>query len=186
MWRDVFGTWYGVTFDELESSIGRCGDGLWLASMWDVAADPAQPHALSPDGLPHPLGDQVLSAAWKVAWHGLATNEFNMYGRPAEFRTSYVPEDPSWVAAQAVGFGAASGEVVPREPPSREELLAYLRFNRRLVDVSLALAREEGGGESTLGPWRGSTSLLLSMFHGNACHLVSHVAEFVMFVNQHR
>ncbi|MEA3055277.1 MAG: hypothetical protein QOD30_709 [Actinomycetota bacterium] len=186
MWREVFGVWYEVTFGGLEASITRCTDELWLTSMWDVSSDPAQPRALAPDGSPHPLGNNVLSAVWKVAWHGLAANEFNMYGRQAGFRTSYIPEDPSWVAAQAVGFGAPAGEVVPREPPSREEVVAYLQYNRRLVDMFLAIAREDEGGESTLGQWRGATSLLLSMFHGNACHLVSHATEVGMFVNQHR
>jgi len=182
VFRDVFEVWYRVTFDAIEQSITECDDDLWLRSMWSVARDPATPHALAPDGSDHPLGDEVLSAVWKVAWHGLAANEFNLFGRQPDLRTSFVPDDPTWVAAQAIGVWYPGGEVVPAEPPSREELLAYLAYNRRLVDVSLAIAREEGEGESTLGPWRGPTSTLLSMFHGNACHLVSHSTELASFL----
>lgn len=182
MFRDVFELWYRVTFDNIEQTIEGCSDDVWLMSMWSVADDPAKPHAVAPDGSDHPLGDEVLSAVWKMVWHGLGANEFNLYGRPPGFRSSFAPDDPTWTSTEALGSGHPHGEVVPVEPATREEMLAYLAYNRRLVDVSLAMAQEVGGGESTLGPWRGPTSTLLTMFHGNACHLVSHSTEVGTFL----
>jgi hypothetical protein len=188
MWRDVFGVWYSVTFEELEDAIRRCPDDLWLASMWSVADDPDHGRAVVADGSPHPLGDEALSAVWKVAWHGLGANEFNLNGRAEGFRTTFKSPSPAWTAADAVGVVSATGrgQVLPTVVPTRDEALAYLEHNRRLANTYLDLAREVGEGQSTLGPWRGPTSVLLSMFHGNACHLVSHSTEVTMFVNQHR
>jgi hypothetical protein len=151
--------------------------------MWEVAKDPARPRALASDGTPHPLGDEVLSAAWKVAWHALVANEFNLAGRPAGFR---LRGEFAHLDAQLPPGVAVEGEVVPLDPPSRDDLLAYLRYSRDLVRARLDAAREVGDGQSTLGPWSGPTSTLLLMFHGNACHLVSHMAEVAMFVHQHR
>ena len=188
MWHDVFDVWYSVTFDELRDAIRRCSDDVWTMSMWSVADDPHHSPAVLADGSPHPLGDEALSAVWKVAWHGLGANEFNLNGRPDGFRTGFKPALPSWVAADAVGVVAPSGrgQVLPASPPTRDEILGYLEHNRRLTKRYLDLASEVGDGQSTLGPWKGPTSLLLSMFHGNACHLVSHSTEVCMFVNQHR
>lgn len=189
MWRDVFGVWYSATFESLEDAIRRCPDDLWGTSMWSVEDDPHPwGRAVLADGSPHPLGDDALSAVWKVAWHGLAANEINLNGRPADFRTSFKPSQPLWTAADVVGVASATGtgQVLPSVAPSRDEILAYLEHNRRLVNTYIDLAREVGDGQSKLGPWTGPTSVLLSMFHGNACHLVSHSTEVGMFVNQHR
>ena len=183
MWHEVFDVWYQVTFDELSDHIRGCSDELWLASMWDVAKDPARPQALGPDGQPHPLGNDVLSAVWKIAWHGLLANEFNLNGRRTDFRTTFRPAS-SWDFPE--GIGGDGKEVLPLHPPSREELLAYLEHNRQLANRRLDTAREVGAGQATLGNWSGPTSILLSMFHGNACHLVSHATEVGMFVHQHR
>ena len=187
MWEDVFSVWYWAGFDTLETAIKECPDDLWVESMWDVAKDPAKPQALGLDGRPHPLGNQALSAVWKVAWHALAACEVILNGRPKDFRTAFRPTDESWVAAEITGKAwPGKGEVLPLTPPSRDELLAYLEHNRITAYAYLAAARETGEGEAELGPWQGPTPTLLSMFHGNACHLVSHAAEVSMFVVQHR
>ena len=183
MWHEVFDVWYEATFDALEDTIRTCPHDLWSRSMWEVAKDPAQPRALASDGNLHPLGDEVLSAVWKVAWHGLVANEFNLAGRPAGFR---LPSRFAHLDARLPSGMAGEGEVVPTDPPARDDLLAYLTHNRDLVRARLDAAREVGDGTSTLGPWTGPTSTLLSMFHGNACHLVSHSAEVGMFVHQLR
>ena len=130
----------------------------------------------------------MLSAFWKLAWHGLGRNELHLSGRPpGRFRTRFVPADPSWHAAEAVGvIDPGGGEVVPAEPASREELLAYVEHNRQFLDRCLDRAQEVGDGQSTLGAFRGPTSVLLFMFHANACHLVSHGTELAVFLNQRR
>lgn len=183
MWHDVFGSSYEIFFDEFETTIRSCSEDLWLASMWDVAKDPARPRAFASDGTPHPLGNEVLSATWRVAWHALVANEFNLAGRPAGFRLAGPFAHLDAPLADGV---SVEGEVVPRDPPAREDLLAYLGHNRDLVRIRLDAAREVGDGQATLGPWSGPTSTLLSMFHGNACHLIGHSMEVGMFVNQHR
>ena len=65
------------------------------------------------------------------------------------------------------------------------QLISYLGVPMFLVDPRGDLLYYNEA-HPTLGPWRGPTSVLLSMFHGNACHLVSHSTEVGMFVNQHR
>lgn len=192
MWHEVFDVWYETTFESLDEHIRSCPEELWLAGMWEIAKDPAKPRALGPDGAPHPLGNEVLSAVWKVVWHGLAANDSNLNGRRPDFQTRFRPASPAgWsghvVTAEALDPSLQEGgEVVPIDPPSREELLAYLDHNRALVKRRLDAACEVGEGQSTIGNWTGPTAVLLSMFHGNACHLVSHTTEVGMFVHQHR
>lgn len=186
MFREVFGEWYFATLDALDAAIVECSDEVWHMSMWDVAKDPEKPRALTPDGAPHPLGDGVLSSVWRVTLHALAANESNLNGRPANWRTTFT--GASWLlpADHDPGPSTKGGQRVPVDPPSRQELRAYLDHNRRLVDTWLDAAREIGDGQSTLGAWSGPTATLLNMFHGNACHLVAHRNEVGMFVQQQR
>jgi hypothetical protein len=186
VYQEVFGDWYDVLFDELDDHIRRCSDHVWLSSLWPVAHDPHHHRALGPDGQPHALGIEVLSAVWKCAWHGLVVNQFNLVGRPADFR---LPDEFAHLYAGpdvAKTASARPGEVLPAAPPSRDDVLAYLAYNRSFVKRRLAAARDVGDGESTLGPWRGSTSELLTLFHGNALHFSGHASEVRIAVWQHR
>lgn len=188
MFREVFDDWYFATFDALDAAIAECPDEVWHLSMWEVAKDPEQPRALTPDGAPHPLGNEVLSAVWKVTLHALVANEDNLNGRQPNWRTTF--PSASWLSPTRTDHdkGAITdvGQVVPVAAPSRDELRAYLEHNRRFVDALLDAAREVGDGQSTLGSWTGPTATLLRRFHGNACHLVAHRNEVGMFVQQHR
>ncbi len=188
LFRELFDVWYFETLDALDAAIAECSDEVWRLSMWDVAKDPEQPRALTPDGAPHPLGNGVLSAVWRVTLHALAANESNLNWRPPNWRTTF--SSASWLSPTRtdhdMGGIANVGQRVPVDAPSRDELRAYLEHNRRLVDSLLDAAREIGDGQSTLGSWTGPTATLLRMFHGNACHLVAHRNEVGMFVQQQR
>lgn len=186
-WSEVFGLWYDVAFAEIGHALRNCPEDLWQANLWDVTSDPTHPPTpLDPDGNDHPLGAAVLSAFWKVAFHALASTEWNMAGRAATLQLS-----PPFSAIQqpfsesGMDNGTAK-ETLPATPPSRDDLLAYLGHVQELVVARLAAVRELDDGLRELGPWRGTTTTLLQHFHGTACHLVAHETELNMFVNQNR
>lgn len=186
-WSEVFGLWYDIAFVEMERAVRSCPDALYEADLWDVTADPASPPMpVGPDGNEHPSGLRVLSAFWKVAFHGLAANEWNLSGRPSGYQlASPFSAIRAGVSALDPRTGTAR-EMLPVPPPSKDDLLAYLEHNKTLVHARLDAARDLGDGTSTLGPWSGPTDTLLGMFHGNICHLVSHETELQMFLRQHR
>lgn len=186
-WSAVFGLWYDVAFAELERALRTCPVELWQASLWDVSNDPSHPPGpLDPDGNDHPMGIDVLSAFWKVAFHCLVANEWNLSGRAPGFQLSAPFANIRRPFSESGLNNGTAREMLPARPPSKDHLLAYLEHGRQLVKARLSAARDLGDGTSTLGPWSGPTDTLLGMFHGNACHLVAHETELQVFLNQHR
>ena len=158
LWRQI-----GAAIDMLDNALVACPAALWTGRIWDAPPSPDFP--------------SQFAEFWYVAFHTLKWLDLYLAGVPEE---EFVPSAP---------FPRGeidSGETLPAQPCTKEELRAYLASTRRKCRTSLVELKDEQARRPVEYSWSaGQPISYLELQIYNLRHVQEHAAQLSLFLGQH-
>jgi hypothetical protein len=146
---------FGAAIDMFENALRSCPDGLWTEPLWN---DPQ-------------LGTG-LSEYWYVAYHALFWLDLYLAGTVDGF-TPPAPFDLNELDLAGL---------LPERQFTRDELLAYLEYNRRKCRITIRNLTDKQARQVCTFPWAELSYLELLL--DNLRHVQEHAAQLSMLLGQ--
>ena len=163
LWRTALWQQFGATIDMLENALLACPGTLWQERLWRDTRRP---------GFPTQFGE-----FWYVTYHALVWLDLYLSG---------VPEDEFAPPAPFAQGELDSGEALPAQPYTKEELHAYLVQLRQKCQATIAGLSDEKAHQQVDYPWmEGKPVSYLELQLYNMRHVQEHAAQLNLFLGQH-
>ena len=177
LWGGLLAEKYADVIGELETAVSGCPAELWEASLWEVKKshrfvwpvrrvdDPEPGDTASQEALL-----QTFSAFWNIAYHSAFHIDFYLAGAPAD---GFVPLPP-------FREDENRANVVPNRVYTRDEITAYLAYDRERIRATLGGLTDEAAARVVPRNGKPFADLLL---HG-LLHAQEHAGQLNLFLGQ--
>ena len=167
LWNAALWRQFGAAIDMLENALLACPDSLWKERLWSEKSDHSQPLVFPPE----------FAEFWYLTYHALVWLDLYLSGVPEE---EFAPPAPF---AQGV---LDSGEALPEQPYTKEDLRAYLASLRQKCHTTLVALTDEQARRPVEYPWSGGQPIsYLELLLYTMRHVQEHAAQLSLFLGQH-